>query len=125
MRPACAAGQRGATLVEVIVATALLAIGAFAILTGVRVAGLTTAQVGRRAEAAAIAQRCVEENRYRSSAEPYHESGPAPGHAAYEMELQITPYGDSGSLVQVSAAVWHRHDPTLRAEYTTVVRIGP
>lgn len=125
MRPACAASQWGATLVEVMVATALLAVGAAAILTGVRISGLTTAQVDRRAEAAAIAQEYLEESRHQTSAEPYHEAGPAPGHTEYEMELTITPYGDSGSLVQVSASVWYRYDPTLRADYTTIVRVEP
>lgn len=125
MRPACAASQRGATLVEVMVATALLAIGAYAILTGIRSAGLTTAQVDRRAEAAAIAQRYVEENRRQTSAAPYHEAGPVEGHTDYEMELNIVPYGDSGSLAQVSASVWYRPDPSLRADYITIVRIEP
>lgn len=125
MRPACAFSQRGATLVEVMVAAALLAIGAFAILTGIRISGLTTAQVDRRAEAAAIAQGYVEQNRHQTSAEPYHEAGPVPGNGDYEMELAITPYGDSNRLVQVFAAVWYRLDPSLRASYTTLVRIDP
>lgn len=125
MQRASITEERGTTLVEVMAAAALLAVGALGILTGIRVAGLTSAQVDRWDEAAAVAQEYVEQNREYTESAPYHEQGPVPGHDGYEMELNITPYGDSGKLVQVSAAVWYRQDPDRRASYTTLVEAEP
>lgn len=118
-------GQRGVTLIEVMAAAALLSIGAFALLSGLRSAGLTTSRADRQTHAAAIAQRYVEQFRHRPDADPYHDSLTVPDDSDYQVEIDVTPYGETDELVQVQVAAWYLPSPEIRAEFSTVVRVEP
>jgi type II secretory pathway pseudopilin PulG len=116
---------RGQSLVEVVVAGAILSLVAGTLTVAFRGAAQSNVKARRIDQAGAIAQAMLEDRRHAIGVVPFQSGGPVADRGDFSFTAEGQFYAGRADLAQIAVKVWPVADPQAAVAYTAVVRIAP